>query len=96
MVLNNAAHENLWSFANDPEKFMKDLGLSQIKIPANAISSGNNTVEASIMFNLPNVKNYQEFMTQAQSDPKFQKLVQEMTLGSINGNNSYKKRNIKF
>lgn len=40
---------------------------------------------------LPNVRNYEDFMKEAQKDPKFEKMIQNMTLGQTLGRNSLNK-----
>ena len=60
---------------------------------ADAVSNVGNTYEQdiSVSFELPNVTSYEEFVTKAQSDTRFEKIVQQMTLGTLAGQNSLKK-----
>ena len=52
--------------------------------------SGNTSVgDVSITFDLPNVKNYSEFMTQMQNDPKFEGMILHMAFGK-NSMDKYK------
>lgn len=94
-VFSHEMTERLWGMANDPRGF-----INQFAKPRMNVASGANMiageVQASITFNLPGVKNYPEFMTQARNDPKFAQLVQEMTLGRVRGNNSLAKNRVAF
>ena len=44
-----------------------------------------------VSLSFPNVHNNEDFMKQAQQDPKFEKMVQNMTLGQTLGRNSLSK-----
>jgi hypothetical protein len=48
----------------------------------------------TIKFDLPDVANYEDFVRQAQADPKFERLVQQMTLGVAMGQSKLKKYSI--
>jgi hypothetical protein len=61
-----------------------------------AIGGGTQNNSFAISFNMPNVTNYREFMSAMQKDKQFEKLIQEMTIGQINGNNSLKKYSINI
>lgn len=51
---------------------------------------GNTSVgDVSVTFDLPNVKNYSEFMTQMQNDPKFEGMILHMAFGK-NSMDKYK------
>lgn len=75
-----------------------NMGLNNIAnklpdIPANSRSMSNK-VDVSygdVSLSFPNVHNYEDFMKQAQQDPKFEKMVQNMTLGQTLGRNSLNK-----
>ena len=54
--------------------------------------SANNT----ITFNLPNVKNYDEFMNTMVRDPKFEKLVDAITINQINGGSRMSKFKVNW
>lgn len=54
----------------------------------------NNDVKiefGDVSMNFPNVQNYEDFMRKAQKDTRFEKMIQEMTLGQTLGNNSLNK-----
>lgn len=58
-------------------------------------TNGNNTMNVgTIKFDLPNVQNYSDFVEQAKADPKFEKLIQQMTFGTAMGQNPLKKYTI--
>ena len=61
-------------------------------IPKTNDSTTNSVVnEISVSFELPNVSNYEEFIQTARTDARFERIVQQMTLGSALGQNSLKK-----
>lgn len=97
-VLNNAATSNLFDFANDPEKFIRD-NLSELQSYTSSIPStntlNNSTVNLeNVNFNLPNVQNYQELFYELQHDKRFEKLIQAMTTDRLRGGSSLKKYRI--
>lgn len=64
----------------------------------NAIGSGTNVSQNfdNITFSFPNVTDYDSLVRQMQSDNKFEKLIQSMTIGRINGKSKYSKNHIVF
>lgn len=90
--------QKLWDMSKGITALTPNMGLSNIAsklpdIPANS-KSMSNKVDVSygdVSLNFPNVKNYDDFMKQAQQDPKFEKMVQNMTLGQTLGRNSLSK-----
>lgn len=54
-------------------------------------TTGNSIDTVNIEFTLPNVKNYEEFMTKMRTDKRFEGMVQNMTLGNALGKNSFNK-----
>ena len=76
-----------------PNMFVDNLGAKLPDIP-NISNSLANKVDVSygdVSLNFPNVKNYDDIMKQAQRDPKFESMIQEMTLGQTLGRNSLNK-----
>ena len=67
--------------------------LKAINVPnLNNISRfGNVSNHVDLSITLPNVTNYDEFVSSMQSDPRFEKIVKQMTIGSITGQNSLAK-----
>ena len=45
---------------------------------------------------LPNVKNYNEFVSQLQKDSKFERMIQDMTVNQLSGKSSLNKFRHKF
>lgn len=90
--------QKLWDMSKGITALTPNMGLSNIAtklpdIPANS-KSMSNKVDVSygdVSLSFPNVHNYEEFMKQAQQDPKFEKMVQNMTLGQTLGRNSLNK-----
>lgn len=57
-----------------------------------SMNSGNNTeINGGISINLPNVTNKAEFVEWLKTDGQIEKIVQSMTLGKLQGRNSYDK-----
>lgn len=58
--------------------------------------NGVNQNFENITFNLPNVTDYDSLVRQMQSDNKFEKLIQAMTVGRLNGKSKSSKNHIIF
>ena len=61
-------------------------------------SYGNSQTENHIEITIPieKVEDYNDFVTQLQSDPKFEKMVQAMTIGRLNGGSPLDKYNYQW
>lgn len=96
MVFNADQVEKLWNLSKGittPNMYMDNLGAKLPDIP-NISNNLSNKVDVSygdVSLSFPNVHNYEDFMKQAQQDPKFEKMVQNMTLGQTLGRNSLNK-----
>lgn len=90
--------QKLWDMSKGITALTPNMGSSNIAtklpdIPANS-KSMSNKVDVSygdVSLSFPNVHNYEDFMKQAQQDPKFEKMVQNMTVGQTLGRNSLSK-----
>lgn len=61
----------------------------------NAIGGGEITIgDITTTLSLPNVRNYEDFVNEAKADPRFEKLVTQITLGNALGQNKLKKFSI--
>lgn len=93
-VLNAAATQNIWDMANNPSAFVRDnLGLGGGSVSP-ATTAGNTNITQnleSVVFSLPNVKNYEELLASMQKDRNFERLINSMTLDKIAGKNSLSK-----
>jgi hypothetical protein len=95
-VFNKDQVEKLWNLSKGittPNMYMDNLGAKLPDIP-NISNNLANKVDVSygdVSLSFPNVHNYEDFMKQAQQDPKFEKMVQNMTLGQTLGRNSLSK-----
>ena len=92
-VLKSVATSNLFNFANDPNKFIKDNLYNDI-IPNTSlqnigVNSYDNKFDISI--ELPNVMNYEQFKYAMQHDKNFEKMVRAMTVDRMFGGSSLKK-----
>ena len=92
-VLNASASRNIWDMANNPAEFIKDnLSLGSANIPSNSTSQNNYTQNLDkVIFNLPNVKNYNELISTMQKDKNFEKLILSMSVDRLAGRSSLAK-----
>ena len=93
-VLNAAATQNIWDMANDPSAFVRDnLGIGGGSVSPAATAGNTNITQnlESVVFSLPNVRNYDELIRQMQKDRNFERLINSMTLDKIAGKNSMTK-----
>lgn len=91
-VLNANASKNLWNMANTPGDFIKDVLGVDYNAPN---SSGGNGVYTqnfeSVVFTMPNVKNYDEMLRQMQRDRNFERLIKAMSIDIMDGKSSLNK-----
>ena len=92
-VLNAEASSNLWNMTNSPTEFIKDnLKLDTANVPNGANVQSNYTQHLDkVVFNLPNVKNYDELLSAMQKDKNFEKLILSMSIDRIAGKSSLAK-----
>ena len=95
-VLTHQASGNIWKMANNPSDFIRDnldLGITQ-NVPNNGSSQNvyNQNLE-NVVFNFPNIKNYEQLLREMQKDKKFEKLILSMTIDRVAGKSSLSKRN---
>ena len=93
-VFDSQSVQNLWELAQfDPSRLAPDLNFNY-ELPKLNNKGTNNDVKiefGDVSMNFPNVQNYEDFMRKAQKDTRFEKMIQEMTLGQTLGNNSLNK-----
>ncbi len=81
----------LYDLSKNPGNFLNG---STISIPAGAVTNSTNGNTFQIEINVPNVTDYKEFISEMQKDNKFKNMIQDVTLGAINGKgNLYSRRN---
>lgn len=92
-VLNAQASENLWNMTNYPAEFIKDnLNLGAANVPNNSNSQNTYTQYLDkVVFNLPNIKNYDELLSAMQKDKNFERLISSMTIDRLAGKSSLAK-----
>ena len=94
-VLNADASENMYNFATNPSQFLS--GLNMGNIPSASIKNANTSIgDVNVSINLPNVTQYEEFAYKLQHDKNFEKMIQDMTIGRINGKSQLNKYKTKF
>lgn len=96
MVFNADQVEKLWNLSKGittPNMYIDNLGAKLPDIPnmSNNLSNKVDVQFGDVTLSLPNVRNYEDFMKEAQKDPKFEKMIQNMTLGQTLGRNSLNK-----
>lgn len=96
-VFNNDAHENLWSFANDPQRFIESMIQNPPEVP-NMFNEFATNQTNTVTINIPidKVSDYNDFVRQLQKDSKFEKMVQTMVLEPIVGNSTIGKYKQRF
>lgn len=92
-ILNAQASGNIWQMANTPAEFIKDnLNLGTTNIPNNSTVQSSYTQNLDkVVFNLPNVKNYDEMLDALQKDKNFERLITAMTINKLAGGSSLAK-----
>lgn len=92
-VLNAFASDNIWKMANTPAEFIRDnLNLGAVNVPNNSNVNNNYTQNLeNIVFNLPNVQNYNELLSAMQKDKNFEKLILSMSIDRLAGGSSLAK-----
>ena len=92
-VLNAVASKNIWDMANNPAEFIRDnLSFGSNSIPNNSNVQSNYTQNLDkVVFNLPNVKNYEELLSAMQKDKNFERLISSMTIDRLAGKSSLAK-----
>lgn len=94
-VFSADATKNLWAMANDPTDFISAHTVSMAPI-CDVVGGGSIENNIDLEITLPNVSNYSDFMNSARSDPKFEKLIQAMTVDRMAGRSSVAKNNIRW
>ena len=63
------------------------------EMPQSQVNNGNVTNEITFHFELPNVRNADDFVNALKNDKRCEKIIQQMTLGAMTGKNSLLKYN---
>ena len=95
-ILNASATSNIFNFANDPSKFIRDnlnVISSISNTPSQNVAGNTYDNDFSIQIELPNVTNYEQFKYAMQHDKSFEKMVRAMTVDKMFGGSSLKKYN---
>lgn len=89
MVFTHEMSQRLWEIAKDG--IIPVSGTTSVpNIPGATLQNLSNNNQIEIV--LPNVQDYNDFKHELQNDNKFEKFIQEITVGRLNGNNSLNKR----
>lgn len=89
-VLTSVASRNIWDMANSPAEFIKDnLKLDTSNVPNGTNVHSNYTQHLEkVVFNFPNVKNYDDMLSAMQKDRNFERLINSITIDQIAGKSS--------
>lgn len=90
-IFNTQMTDNLWKWGQiNPLELHSAAHLTGEPLyrTARTPASITSTVSGGIHISLPNVTDYEDFCQQAQKDPKFEKMIQAMTLEQTLGKNS--------
>ena len=88
--------QRLWDIAKTPDIFRN---LTATTLPKGIASKGtNNNVQNDVVMNisLPNVMDVDGFVNELRTNKRFEKVVQSMTIGSINPKGSNSLSKMKF
>ena len=89
MVFTNEMSQRLWEIASgDVPSTIGGLKLPDISGNVQTNITANNEITIS----LPNVNDYESFKNELQNDTRFEKFIQEVTIGQALGNNTLNKR----
>ena len=88
MVFTNAMTQRLWEIASGTMPF-GGVDLSAPDINSNLTQNVN--AENTFNFTLPNVTNADEFIDELRNNERFEKIVQEVSIGRMMGNNKLNK-----
>lgn len=98
-VLNAKATDNIFDFGNNPKDFLSNLGFESA---SNALKYGHAVSRSvdvgGISINIPveHVEDYNDFVNQMRSDPKFEKFIQSMTVDRLVGGSKLSKNKYKW
>lgn len=86
-LINNTDWSYLSNIADNLFKMIKQPAINQ------SSTSSNNTFNISMEF--PDVTDYKDFINKLQSDKRFEKIIQSMTIEKVMGGNSLAKNRFK-
>lgn len=107
-VINNKSFRNLLNFSANPVEVLRKAILGNQVIPKDFIDvstpvapvtnnvTNNITNNNNMNISIEKVQDYNDFVKQAQSDRKFETMVQDMTIGRLNGKSNFYKYRTKF
>ena len=90
-VLTADATRNIWDMASDPSDFINRNLLTNGLISGMGNIGGNTFGDINIDIPIEYVQDYNDFVTQLQKDNKFERMIQDMTIGRINGGSKFAK-----
>lgn len=94
MVIPKLNSDNIWNWSkHDPREIFGQSPIANVN--TSAVSQPvNNDIQINI--EIDKVQDYNDFVRQLQKDQKFEKLIQNMTIGRVNGGSKLSKYTIKF
>lgn len=98
-VIDREGTDNLFSFSKNPGGFMQQQ-ISKMKMESLAnrgeAVGGQVQNEINIDVDVNNVQDYNDFVSQMQSDPKFERMIQAMSIDRLAGKGSLGKYSVNF
>lgn len=98
-VLNAKATDNIFDFGNNPKDFLSNLGFESASNAfkyGHAVSRSVDVGGISINIPIEHVEDYNDFVNQMRSDPKFEKFIQSMTVDRLVGGSKLSKNKYKW
>lgn len=95
-VFKHSASENLYHMANNPTEYIAKYSRDSLSVPSKDLGNISNDMQINVNIGIEKVQDYNDFVRQLQKDPKFEKLVQSMTVEQMLGKGSLAKRRINF
>lgn len=90
---------NLLSFANNPDGYLQRM-INKVKSDdysmKGEVVGGQTQNEININVELENVRDYNDFLIQMQHDPKFERMIQAMSIDRIAGKSGLDKYKVIF
>ena len=90
-VIPNSAMKNMYKALVDPEKYLKQYTIPDIKIVQSKENGSSSPATINMQFIANGVQDANKFANDLMNNKKIEKWIQEITLGQANGNNSYRK-----
>lgn len=75
---------------------ISDISSKLSELKNNTVSQSHNITFGDTNINIDHVEDYNDFMNQLRDDKKFEKMIQAMTVGRINGKSTFEKNKFRW